>query len=76
MDDMASSMNDAANELGHITGDYVNTSVEDKPDRLIAQKLLLMLMMRVREKQDLLGSRVDVQGVMGEMEGANDIFLL
>ncbi|KAL6828071.1 hypothetical protein V8C40DRAFT_243405 [Trichoderma camerunense] len=76
MDEMASAMNGSTRERSHATGEYMDTSIGDKGESLTDHRLILILMMRVREKQDLLGRRVDVQEVMGEMDGANDIFLL
>ncbi|KKO99193.1 hypothetical protein THAR02_08699 [Trichoderma harzianum] len=76
MDEMASAMNGSTRERSHATGEYMDTSIGDKGESLTDHRLILILMMRVREKQDFLGRRVDVQGVMGEMDGANDIFLL
>ncbi|KAL7781774.1 major facilitator superfamily domain-containing protein [Trichoderma afarasin] len=76
MDEMASAMSGSTRERSHATGEYMDTSIGDKGESLTDHRLILILMMRVREKQDLLGRRVDVQEVMGEMDGANDIFLL
>ncbi|KAL7907470.1 hypothetical protein GGI35DRAFT_89395 [Trichoderma velutinum] len=76
MDEMASAMNGTTRGRSHATGDYIDTSIGNKAEGLTDHRLILTLMMRVREKQDLLGRRVDVQGVMGETDGMNDIFLL
>ncbi|KAL6908790.1 major facilitator superfamily domain-containing protein [Trichoderma evansii] len=67
MDEMGPSMNNAAKDRYNI-GEHKGDSTD--------QKLILMLIKRVREKQDILGCRVDVQEVMSEMKGADDIFLL
>ncbi|KAL6806286.1 major facilitator superfamily domain-containing protein [Trichoderma sp. SZMC 28013] len=76
MEEMASAMNGSVRGRSHATEEYMDTSIGDKGGSLTDHRLILILMMRVREKQDLLGRRVDVQGVMGEMDGMNDIFLL
>ncbi|KAL7957191.1 hypothetical protein V8C34DRAFT_286639 [Trichoderma compactum] len=76
MEEMALTMNGSIRGRSHATGEYMDTSIGDKEGSLTDHRLILILMMRVREKQDLLGRRVDVQGVMGEMDGTNDIFLL
>ncbi|UKZ88280.1 uncharacterized protein TrAFT101_004041 [Trichoderma asperellum] len=75
MDEMGSSMNNAEKGRDNI-GDHKSDSTEDKTSSLTDQKLILMLMKRVREKQHLLDCRVDVQKVMSEMKGVDDIFLL
>ncbi|KAM0262927.1 hypothetical protein ACHAQJ_001520 [Trichoderma viride] len=76
MDEMGSSMNNTAEGRSRNTREHTSIPAKHKADGLPDQRLILMLMRRVREKQDLLGSRVDVQEVMSEMKGADDIFLL
>ncbi|KAM0483174.1 hypothetical protein ACHAPX_002622 [Trichoderma viride] len=76
IDEMDSSTNNAAKGRGCNHGEHASAPAEDKTGDLIDQKLILMLMKRVRDKQDLLGCRVDVQEVMSEIKGADDIFLL
>ncbi|KAL7927975.1 major facilitator superfamily domain-containing protein [Trichoderma austrokoningii] len=71
-----SAMSNAAKGRVGIFGERTGGSTDDKTGDLNDQKLILMLMKRVREKQDLLGCRVDVQEVMCEIKGADDIFLL
>ncbi|EHK24172.1 uncharacterized protein TRIVIDRAFT_221410 [Trichoderma virens Gv29-8] len=76
MDEMASAMNGVTRRRDHNTVEHIDASVGNTADGLTDQRLILILMMRVREKQDLLGRRVDVQGVMSEMNGARNISLL
>ncbi|KAL7782925.1 major facilitator superfamily domain-containing protein [Trichoderma ceciliae] len=76
MDEMASSMTTAARGRSSNARAFPDNSIKDKCAGLIDQNLILMLMMRVREKQDLLGRRVDVREVMSEIEGTEDIFVL
>ncbi|KAL7930652.1 major facilitator superfamily domain-containing protein [Trichoderma chlorosporum] len=76
MNEMASAMNHIARERSHITGEDLNHPRGNKTDHLGDQKPILVLMMRVRERQDRLGRRVDVQGIMSEADIANNVFLL
>lgn len=76
IDEMDSTMDNAAKGRFCNIEEHTSDSTENKTGGLTDQKLILMLMKRVREKQDLLGCRVDAQEVMSEMKGADDIFLL
>lgn len=76
IDEMDSSTNNEAKGQGSNHGEHTSAPTEDKTGELTDQKLILMLMKRVRDKQDLLDCRVDVQEVMSEINGADDIFLL
>lgn len=76
IDEMDSSTDNAAKGRDCSDGEHKSAPTEDKTGALTDQKLILMLMKRVRDRQDLLGCRVDVQEVMSEIKGADDIFLL
>lgn len=81
IDEMDSAMNNSAMSnaaKGRVCsfGERTIGPTEGKTGDLNDEKLILMLMKRVREKQGLLGCRVDVQEVMCEIRGADDIFLL
>lgn len=76
IDEMGSSLYNAAKDRAYNVGEHKSDITEDKTGGLTDQRLILMLMKRVREKQDHLGCRVDVQEVMSEMKGADDVFLL